>query len=373
MAITLITGLPGNAKTLHAISEVVEQAARENRPVYHAGLKGLNIDHPRLKGTQWIELDPLRWHETVPSGSLIFIDEAQKVFRSRSLGSIPPKHVTELEEHRHKGLDFVMVTQHPSLIDPSVRKLTQTHKHLVRIWGMEATTVHRWDAVRDNCDKPTARKDSESLKWVFDKSLYGVYHSADVHTMKRRIPGRVKMLVVLPLLVFGLGYYTYIKLKHPAVQPTPSPIMAASPGQTGALAAAASSGTPAAASSQLPLAITDPVADAKSYLGMREPRIQGLPETAPRYDQLTAAVRVPVPAMCVQIGDPHQKEIPVRCKCYSQQGTVLDTEFNMCVQLAQGGRFLDFNPDPDRPRDQPPGPSSHPSSSASGSVVVAAR
>lgn len=348
MAITLITGLPGNAKTLYSIREVVDWAARENRAVYYSGVKGLLIDDPRLKGTEWTEFDPLTWHETVPSGSIIFIDEAQKIFRSRSLGSIPGKHVTELEEHRHKGIDFVMVTQHPSLVDPAVRKLTQIHKHLVRIWGAPATTVHRWDAVRDNCDKPSARKDSESSKWVFDKSLYGVYHSADVHTMKFRLPGRVKLLLVLPVLFAALAYVAYSSLRRVANPGEELSAVAAHAGQVGSAGAGSpAGGVGARAGGSVPLAVSDPLEDAKQYVAMRTPRVEGLPETAPRYDALTVPVRVPVPAMCIQTGSERRPdEGEIKCRCYTQQATPVAVPFAMCVELAQGGRFQDFDPDP---------------------------
>jgi zona occludens toxin len=360
MAITLITGLPGNSKTLYSLRYVIEWAAREGRTVYYSGIKDLKTDDPRLKGTRWIEHDPTKWHEEVPSGSIVVGDEAQKTYRSRSLGTIPPKHVTELEEHRHKGLDFVFITQHPSLVDPAVRKLTQTHMHLVRIWGMEATTVHRWDAVRDNCDKPTARRDSESVKWVFDKSLYGLYHSADVHTMKRRIPGRVKLLVCLPFVVAALGYVAYrslVKLHDPqAVQQVvqsglPGSVPAAGAGGVGASPVGAVGSAALDAARSDPRAVLDPVGDARAYAVVRQPRVVGLPETAPRYDALTAPVRVPVPAMCIQIGDGRMASSEIRCKCYSQQGTPMQVELNMCLELANGGRFLDFDPDGGRAAD----------------------
>jgi zona occludens toxin len=140
MPIELITGLPGNAKTLYGIQSTIKRAKEENRPVYYDGIKELIEDDPRLEGTTWTKFDAAKWHEVVPSGSLIFIDEAQKIFRARNMGATPPIYVTELEEHRHKGIDFVMTTQHPRLIDPAIKVLTQTHKHMVRVSGFEMFT-----------------------------------------------------------------------------------------------------------------------------------------------------------------------------------------------------------------------------------------
>lgn len=348
--IELITGLPGNAKTLMGLRRVIDRAAAEKRAVYYSGIKKLSLDDPRLKGTTWTEIEADKWIDC-PPGSLIFLDEAQKTFRSRSLGVIPPKHVTELEEHRHRGIDFVMITQHPSLIDPAVRKLTQTHMHLVRIWGMEASTVHRWDSVRDNCDKPSSRKDSEKSRWAFDKSLYGVYHSADVHTFKRKLPTRLKLLMAVPVLLGAAAYTVYYKV-HRIGAPAPgavSPVVATAPaGKIPQHGFVPGQVLPAAAPVQLPLALTDPVTDARSYLAMQTPRVTGLPQSAPRYDALTAPVRVPVPAMCVQIGSVRSESGHVDCKCFTQQGTPMGVPFNMCLEFARNGYFQDFDADKDR-------------------------
>jgi len=339
--IELITGLPGNSKTLFSIRHLIDRASQENRAVYYAGLKEFKADDPRLKGTTWLEFDPLTWHDTVPSGALIFIDEAQTVFRARSLGTVPQKHVTELEQHRHKGLDFVLVTQHPSLIDPAIRRLAQSHRHLIRIWGYEASTVHFWDGVKDNPEKAGPKRESQKTKWAFDKSLYGIYKSADVHTMKRQIPLRVKLLALVPVVLVACGYFAYRSVKSVAPSTVPAPTVSSStPSGVGVAPAA---GAPASTTKRP----ADPVEDLKDYVWQQTPRVSGLPQTAPKYDALTAPVRVPVPAACIQVGDV-RKSASITCKCYTQQGTPMQVEFNMCVQFAQSGFFQDFDADRDR-------------------------
>lgn len=42
--IDLITGLPGNGKTLYTISTVKKMSEGENRPVYYAGIPELTLD-----------------------------------------------------------------------------------------------------------------------------------------------------------------------------------------------------------------------------------------------------------------------------------------------------------------------------------------
>lgn len=327
MAITLLTGLPGNAKTLRAISFVKALSEKEGRPVFYSGIPELTLG--------WTEIDPLEWFKCPPK-SIVVIDECQRVFRNRSLGSSPGKHVTELETHRHLGIDLVFITQHPSLVDPAIRKLTQCHMHMVRIWGMEASTIHQWDGVRDNCEKPIGREDSEKTKWVFDKSLYPLYKSSVEHTVKRSIPFRVKMLMVLPFIAVALFYYGYSILKGKK-QIAANPVAMSSPGAVPGLSVVP--GSSGVQSKSLPLVVTDPLADAKLFIAMQTPRVAGLPQTAPRYDDLTKPVRVPVPAMCIQRVS--------ECRCYTQQGTPMDVSRSMCAGFARSGFFQDFNADGD--------------------------
>jgi len=332
MTIEVVTGLPGNAKTLFTIADVKARAEREGRPVFYHGIPELTLDWELLD-------DPKNW-ASVPPNSIVVIDEAQKTFRNRSLGSQPPQFVTDLETHRHMGIDIVMITQHPSLIDPAVRRLAGRHRHMVRIWGMEASTVHQWDSVKDNCDKSGARADSQKTKWAFDKKLYGVYKSAEVHTMKRSIPGRVKFMAVMAVLLVVSAVYlmNFIKKRTEASDASSVASVSVPAGdQLGQRGAEKSKGR-------------DPVdqrADAQDYLWRETPRVAGLQSTAPKYDELTKPSRVPVPAACIQIGSVRDQRA-IRCKCYSQDGTPMGVEFNMCIKIAQEGVFLDFNPDPDK-------------------------
>lgn len=326
--IELITGLPGNAKTLYTIGQVKTRAEAEGRPVYYAGIKELGLD--------WTPIDPMKWMEC-PSGSIILIDEAQKIFRNRSLGTQPGPHVTELEEHRHRGIDIYLITQHPSLIDPAVRRLSGVHKHLIRIFGMEASTVHKWNAVVDTPDKAHCRKDSEKTRWAFDKGLYGLYKSAEVHTMKRSIPLRLKLLLLVPFVLAGAGWGVYNLTIGKHMQ------QGAKQGAETAVQAPASRlpqvrhDPPQKSESKRPI---DPVADAKEYVYMNTPRVQEMLHTAPKYDELTKPTRVPMPAACIQFrGD---------CKCYTQQGTPYDVKQSMCVQFARNGFFEEFDADRDR-------------------------
>lgn len=347
MPIELITGLPGNAKTLYALQNLIARAKAEQRPVYYNGLKEFLSDDDRLQGTTWIEFDAAMWHEVVPSGALILIDEAQKIFRARNMGAAPPKYVTELEEHRHRGVDFVMITQHPRLIDPAVRVLTQTHKHMVRVWGAEMSTVHRWDSIKEQCDKPASRSDSQKEKWAFAKKLYGLYKSADEHTIKRRIPARVKMLVGLAVVFIALAAYFTMFINSKVAGSSPPVAAQVSPLGAGQV----NVDQVATLAPDRRGRASDPMEDLQEYAWRDTPRVSGLPHTAPKYDAITAPVRAPVPAMCIQIGSADSDK-GIQCRCYTQQATRMDIEFNMCIEIARNGWFKDFDADPQRQAQQ---------------------
>ena len=138
--ISLITGQPGAGKTLYALNFVKTRAEKENRPVYYSGISDLKLP--------WLELDKGEdWHG-VPEGSIVVIDECQRVFRPRVNGAAVPEHVSKLETHRHSGIDLVLITQHPMLADNNVRRLVGQHFHVVRAFGTKKATVHEWGEVK---------------------------------------------------------------------------------------------------------------------------------------------------------------------------------------------------------------------------------
>ena len=64
------------------------------------------------------------------------------------------------------------------------------------------------------------------------------------------------------------------------------------------------------------------------------PRLPDFPHTAPAYDEVTKPVRAPYPAACITMrGD---------CRCYTQQGTLLQTSRGTCMQIVNHGFFMDW-------------------------------
>jgi len=200
-----------------------------------------------------------------------------------------------------------------------VHRLVGRHFHIVRKFGTHRATIHEFvNAVRENVSKN--RKGSIRHEWRYPKALFGVYNSAEKHTTKVRIPWRGWLLLACPV-VFGVAAWMDWKGTHPDSQ-------AKSEDQ----ALAQASARPGQQTAQAPVqkALT-PLQYAEAF----QPRVQGLPHTAPVYDEVTKPAQAPYPAARIAS--------QAKCGCYSQQGTRLEVPEALCRQIADGGFFAAWN------------------------------
>lgn len=323
--ITLITGLPGNGKTLYTISWIKAKAEKENRPVFYARIRGLKLP--------WTLIDPFKWDEC-PANAIIVIDECQQsdnpqdpkspsLFGVRQRGAPVPQWAAALETHRHKGVDLVLITQDPMLLDAHDRKLVGQHFHVIRNFGMARATVHEFTACRPNVAQ--SRANSVRHEWSYPKDAYEWYESAEVHTMKARVPMRVWILLSLPFIIGAIVWYAWIRYLDPNREKGAPPPVSGPASSQFATAGQSSNGR----------ALT-----VDEYVAQFQPRVQGLEYTAPVYDEVTKPTQAPYPAACVAMGP--------RCDCYTQQGTHLTVTPELCRQVVSGGFFLAWTP-PDKP------------------------
>lgn len=321
--ITLITGQPGAGKTLYGLNYVREWAERENRPVYYNGINDLKLP--------WSEIDSGEdWHKC-PGGSIIFIDECQRVFRPRGTGGQVPPHVALLETHRHRGIDIVLVTQHPMLADTNVRRLCGRHFHVVRAFGTKKATVHEWAEVREQCDKQ--RTGSIRHDFFYPTTSFQWYKSAEIHTHKARIPPRVFLLLIIPLLLGLVGWYMVKWYEGRSKESVTNPLsLGAKQGTSASVLTVGGGAKPA-------------VADPMQWYYDRVPRVSTMPHTAPMYDDVTRAVEAPIPAACVSTGS--------KCQCWSQQATLLELDDQVCRGIVKTGYFVAWKRDRSSERAEP--------------------
>lgn len=311
MPITLITGLPGHGKTLYTLARYKELGEKEGRPIYHNGIKGLTL--------AWQEWEVEEWDQ-LPPGAIFIIDECQFKFPTRGKGA-PPKFIEDLAVHRHKGLDFVLITQNPMLLDSFVRRLCDRHFHVIRKFGTHSATIHEFaNGVKESV--ATSREGSIRHEWRYPKEVFDLYKSSELHTVKRRIPARVYLLFAIPPIALGLAWYAWHRLNpdNKAVE-----LGAAPP----AAAAASAVGPGILPPGRMPASDKAPTLD---WVDAQQPRVPGLAYTAPVYDELTRPTRVPYPAACLSAAD--------RCTCYTDQGTRLAVPEEICKSFASGGFFM---------------------------------
>lgn len=195
--ITLITGAPGAGKTNALVSLLAELA--EGRALYVSGIPDLQVPHVVLD-------DPTKWHEVVEDGGAVVIDEVQRVWRpNRSKIS---DDIAALETHRHRGIDFFIVTQGPNLVHQNVRALVGRHVHL-RDTGITGRWWYEWP---ECCDNVTSGWKQAPLKkhYSLDKKAQALYTSASKHVKPIRSFPKVLLLLVAVLVgIAVLGWRTY--------------------------------------------------------------------------------------------------------------------------------------------------------------------
>ncbi len=331
--IYLITAVPGSGKSLYTLDWLRKKSDAECRQVYYHNIplseEGKNI-------LQWIELpDPREWFK-LPAGAIIVIDECQYPFPVRKSGNDAPEYISKFATHRHLGLDVVLITQHPSLMDSFIRRLVGTHVHLVRQFGAERSTVLTWqEGVQENPNSKSAQKSCLDRKtFVFPKQVYRWYKSAEVHTHKFQMPRALKkMIFMLILAFFAIGFLLYYMYHSMYLKPKEE------------------IDSRAHASSQPAQSVLNPAPSANgkivktsaTFLNDRQPRVQGMPDSAPAYDDLTTPKTFPKVTACIAT--------KTRCSCFTQQATPIEMEDYRCRYYVDKGWFDPYI-DPQEQRDR---------------------
>lgn len=316
----LITGTNGAGKTLFTLKWVMERAKKEGRPVAHNGRFKPKPDGPLA---DWKQIEFKDW-QAEPDGTIFLIDEAHNDLPTRGTGT-PPDAVKMLAEHRRRGFDFYLITQHPANIDSFVRRLIGNpgwHRHLKRIWGRERVSVLEWDVVNLNCEKPdSSRSSGSSSISAFPKEVYAWYESATIHTAKSKIPKMVWVGVGAVVISTAATFFSISRV--------------ADVGGSGEAKAQPQQAKPGGLlSSGEGVNAPRPLTTAE-YIDHRKPRLRDFPHTAPAYDKITEPVTAPYPAACVYMPSKG-------CQCWTQQATVMFTSEDVCMQVVNRGYFVDW-------------------------------
>lgn len=341
----LRTGANGSCKSLFTLKDVRDKQLAELRPVCvvigdadDPTRQYVKIKPEKMREFGWTTCQFKDWWSQ-SDGTIFLADECHNYLPKRPNGSAVPQHVSRLAEHRARGMDFYLLTQHPSNIDSFVTKLVGSpgwHQHLKRAFGASnMTSVLQWSAVNNTCEKDGSGKSAQVDMRGQPKEVYDWYDSAELHTGKRKIPRQFWMVVVGVPVALSMMYMAG-KLLWDRTHKAPA-VAAGS-----ALASGPVAGAPGA-SRERP---STPAEYAASY----RPRIEGLMHTAPAYDKLTEPKRVPVAAACISMPSKG-------CKCFTQDATPYPIDQAMCEGLVRHGAFYAFAAEGERRAfDQPQTP-----------------
>lgn len=283
--ITLETGLPGAGKTLYCVDKLLRLLVGSEvksiddatglevitKRVIYSNINGLLFDHEKIgAGAEW-SMDKTgawvqpeggdkfglnNWHEWAKPGSIIVFDEIQKPWPKAAAGSKVPPCITALETHRHMGVDFICLTQHPMLIHGNLVQLVGRHLHVRRMGNMGLAIVYEWDG----CSKTLLYKNALSKSPLrYSKDAFALYKSSELHTKTpRKIPtlvfgaifGLIAMVAFAPTVYQRIGDRISPPPAKLASVSAPKPAAPVVPGQTSAAVVpvvAASGSVPAAA------------------------------------------------------------------------------------------------------------------------------
>ena len=332
----LYTGVPGAGKTLYAVSNLVKRKDFKDRPIFVDGIK--DLDHDKINYFDIPEGESIQtWPKWAPPGAIIVVDECQRIFRPRPSGSKVPDYVAELETHRHRGLDFILITQHPRLIDINLRSLIEHHTHLSKTnLGIRRKLEWTTGGAKDP-ESRTNIKEALVSVYKLDKSVYGLYKSAEVHTKIRTKKSKLLMLFPLALCLVGYGVWSFAEFWSRFEGEAPSTDKTIESNKT-AESAPTTAQTPQENATGRYETQTIQAEQPKPHISEDDykPRIENRPETAPIYDGMNKSVTVmPWPSACVKSDK--------ACNCYTDQGTkIKEIDKKTCISYIKDG--LPFNP-----------------------------
>jgi zona occludens toxin len=322
--IILVTGQPGAGKSALVVDWLATDPQFANRPLFVTGIPELQIEHtPTPPVEEWterrqVENDPSisLAYFTFPSGSVVVVDEAQRIYRPRSAASRVPDEVAAFETHRHTGVDFILLTQHPGLLDANIRKLIGRYVHIA------VTPFGRYTYEWTKCVDPDSKAEREIAarkKYKLPARSFSLYKSSEQHTkIKVAIPFYYYFAIAAVIGFICLVWYAYGRITDKFAD-TP-------------VASAAAAVTQSPFSTPAPTPASKP----KDYVASLEPRVPGQWHTAPRYDELTKPTDAPWPSACVE------NHATNTCRCLDQQGNRYEISGSKCRAIVRDGIFKDW-------------------------------
>lgn len=323
------TGQPGHGKTLHAIDRLLE-FKDQGRIVYACNIR--QFDYSKTGVLPMTPEQFCDWPNFLPDGAVVLVDEAYEhgMLPKRPPGSKVPHHVEQLAKHRHRGLDFIFVSQSPDKqCDQFVHDLIERHIHVRRRFGTKFVHLREFDRFEAQAEKATPLV---VRRKALPKRPMGTYQSTEMDTTERKIPWYYIALPILTGLGLFLMYYTFGNMgKRLGGEDADATVKAAN-------AAATRDGASATASGAASTKRVTPAEYAERFL----PRIPSEPWSAPAYDDALSLPSASPRLFCMSSmgGQNAQgKEAEPSCTCLTEQGTNYVLDEPTCRFVARRGQY----------------------------------
>lgn len=326
------TGQPGHGKTLHGIDRLLE-FKDQGRAVYACNIREFDYAKAGV-----LELTPEQfrdWPNFLPDGAVALVDEAYEhgMLPKRPPGSKVPFHVEQLAKHRHRGLDFIFISQSPDKqCDQFVHDLIERHVHVRRRFGTKFVHLREFDRFEAQAEKATPLV---TKRKALPKRPMGLYKSTEMDTTERKIPWYYIALPIAAVTGLGLMYYTFgnmgQRLGGSDVNPISPSAQVAHASPDGASATAGGVGAGRG------------TATLRGYVDQFMPRIPSQPWSAPVYDGVINLPSDPPRLFCMSsLGGTNGQgdQDDPSCTCVTEQGTRYHlADEPTCRLIARHGQY----------------------------------
>ena len=249
--ITIISGVPGSGKTSKVIEMIMEEL-QAGRKIFTVGIPELLLnvqkggDPHTWQNGSWLQIDSYQpditklkgiesqWFprgcpqqcpylSTCPkiglvrpdAGALIVLDEAHQFFPQRASGKVPPPYIEALNVHRHQGLDFWVLTQRPSFLDPFIRGLSSRHLHIApNPFSFNGSrNLYEWAEYQETVNR-SSKLLAKKTSYKPSPAVFPLYKSATLHTkLNHSMPTIMRVFIIILLIFFAVAGYAIYRTK----------------------------------------------------------------------------------------------------------------------------------------------------------------
>lgn len=324
--IYLFTGRPGQGKTLFACDFLDNNKDFHGRPIYYYNFNNLKFNWVKLTEEQI-----KNWFEFLPENSVLFVDEAQDVWPPIGQKDRPLLY-SQLNKHRHRGIDIVLVTQEPMLIDSKIRPLVAVHYHYLKhpnyLPWIKKSRQFRFDGCCQTPQNESNLKRADLVHRNHPTQYFGYYKSSSGTSRKTFASAKfyaavLFILIAIPFLYFSIN--SLIPTDDGAISPIPPP----------------EDKTPTkipTVDSVLTSLDSSSFSNPSAYISPHP----SMPWAASIYSEAYEVKHVPEIACNYFIYYDSDKKINYEqsiCDCFTQQRTRVHVDFDTCVNISDNGIF----------------------------------